>query len=154
VDKPLNTSISMPSRRTCWVYFLYIAKQMSQGGEIIKRSLVAAVVVVCVVLVAAAAYFALRGPSFSISVSPNILTIPRGENENVTISYAPRVPYNLSTGFSAGAAGINVSATAPPYTFTITVSSDAIPGQYTVTVEAVDQNTGERATTTFTVVVA
>jgi hypothetical protein len=111
------------------------------------------VAVACVIVVVAAVLLALRGPSFSISVSPGTLTIPRGGSENVTISYSPEVPQNLSTNFETGSAWINVSPTDPPFTFTVNVSSNAITGEYTVTVEAIDGNTGARATATFRVVV-
>jgi len=94
-----------------------------------------------------------QGGQFSISVSPSSVTIPRGESGNVTVSYSPGVPFNLGMSSSSGYDKIQLNFSAPPFTYTVVVSGDAVPGSYTVTLEATDTDTGAEATTTFTVVV-
>jgi len=113
------------------------------------------------VVVAAAAYLVLRkpsedgAPSFTISVSPNPLTVHRGSSENITVSYSPNVPSNLNMGSSTGSSEIQVVTVMPPspFTFTVNVSENAVPDNYIVTMQATDVDTGASTTTTFTVVV-
>lgn len=105
---------------------------------------------------AVAAYFLLQKPSFTVSVSPSSLTIPRGGTENVTISYTPRVPYNLSNSSSISGPGFGVQLgewISAPFVFSVVVSENAATGTYTVTLEATDMDIGAKATTTFTVIV-
>lgn len=113
------------------------------------------VVIVIVIIVVAAAYFLLsRGPSFAISVSPSTVTISRGGTENITLSYNPKPPSNLSMSNNVTGPGPGVQFGEwidPPFTFPVVVSENAAPGTYTVTLEATDVDTGAKATTTFTV---
>lgn len=121
--------------------------------------MVAAVVAVCIIVVAVVAvYFLLQMPSFTISVSPSTLTVPRGGSENITFSYDPEVPFDLS--MSIVPQGIELPPNVqigefvdPPFTFRVIVPENVAPGTYEVTVEATDMNTGAKATTAFTLVV-
>ena len=117
----------------------------------------AAVVAMCIAVAAVAACFLLQKPPFTISVSPSTVTIPRGESENLTISYDPKVPSNLSmsTGISGPGTGVQSGGwISPPFTFSVVASENAALGTYTVTLEVTDMDTGANATITFTVIVA
>lgn len=97
-------------------------------------------------------------PSFTISVSPSTLTIARGGSDNITFSYDPKVPSNLSMGIVPQ--GIELPPGSeigewvnPPFTFRVIVPENIEPGTYEVNVEATDMDTGAKATTTFTLIV-
>lgn len=128
-------------------------------GEIIKKIIPVAAVAVAVIVAAAAVYFlVLRRPSFTISVSPSTLTIARGGSDNITFSYDPKVPSNLSMSISPQGMvlpqGTQIGEwVGPPFTFRVIVSENVAPGTYEVRVEGTDMDTGAMATTTFTLIV-
>jgi len=112
--------------------------------------------VACVVAVAVTYFLVPRAPAFTISASPSTITISKGGIENITLSYHPNVPSNLSVSSSVSGSGSGVQFGGwinEPFTFQVVASENALSGTYTITLEAIDVDTGVKATTTLTVIV-
>ncbi len=82
-------------------------------------------------------------PNYTLSASPNSLTVTQGANGTSTITVTPQNGFNGSVGLSASGlpsgvtASFNPSGTASTSTLTLTASSTAATGTVTVTITGI-----------------
>ncbi len=97
------------------------------------------------------------GPSFSLTASPNTLTVLQGNQGTSTITVVPANGFTGSptlgaTGLPSGVtAGFSPNPTASTSTLTLTVGSNATPGTSTITITGVSGGLTETSTLSLTV---
>lgn len=97
-------------------------------------------------------------PTFEISASPSVISIPRGGSDNVVITFdPPEIPRNLGTGFSGLPEEVECPDRWPQppasYWFTLSVSENAEPDNYEVAITAENMESGFEAFAPFTLII-
>lgn len=96
-------------------------------------------------------------PDFSLSATPNSLTVAQGASGTSTITVAPQNGFNGSVNLSASGlpngvtAAFNPNPTTSTSTLTLTVGVSAAPGTSTVTISGVSGNLTHTTTVSLTV---